>query len=47
MPKKSSVASLVGNFSPVNSKRAILVSSIRHFRGEIGEELKTRAGEVG
>ncbi len=43
MPKKSDVASFVGNFSPVNNRSVILVSSIRHFLGEMGEELKTRA----
>jgi len=43
MPKKREVASLVGNFSPVKSSRAILVSRIRHFRGDTGDVLKTRA----
>lgn len=43
MPKKSEVASFVGNFSPVKSRRAILVRRMRHFRGEMGEVLKTRA----
>src|SRR5277367_5428243 len=43
MPKKSVVASLVGNFSPVNRRTASFVSRIRHFRGEIGEELNKRA----
>ena len=43
MLKKSVVASLVGNFSPVNSSRAIFVRSARHFRGEIGDVLKRRA----
>lgn len=43
MPKKRVVASLVGNFSPVNSKTASLVRRVRHFRGDIGEELKSRA----
>jgi hypothetical protein len=43
MPKNRSVASVGGNFSPVNSKRAILVRRIRHFRGDIGDELNTLA----
>ena len=43
MPKKRVVASLVGNFSPVKSRTAILVSRVRHFLGEMGEELKSRA----
>jgi len=43
MPKKRVVASLVGNFSPVNKRRAILVKSMRHRRGEIGDVLNTRA----
>lgn len=43
MPKKSVVASLVGNFSPVYRSRAILVRRMRHFRGWIGELLKSRA----
>jgi hypothetical protein len=43
MPKKREVASLVGNFSPVNSSREIFVRRIRHFRGETGDVLKTRA----
>lgn len=43
MPKKREVASLVGNFSPVKRRRASLVRRIRHFRGEIGDVLKTRA----
>ncbi len=43
MPKKREVASLVGNFSPVKRSRAILVSRMRHFRGDTGEVLKTRA----
>lgn len=46
MPKKRDVASLVGNFSPVKRRRAILVKSIRHRRGEIGEELNRRAKVV-
>ena len=37
MPKKRSVASLVGNDSPVKRRSAILVRRIRHFRGDIGE----------
>lgn len=43
MPKKRDVASLVGNFSPVKRRRAIFVRSIRHRRGDIGDELKRRA----
>jgi hypothetical protein len=43
MPKKRDVASLVGNLSPVKRRSAILVKSIRHLRGEMGEELKRRA----
>lgn len=43
MPKKREVASFVGNLSPVKRSRAILVRSIRHRRGEIGEELNRRA----
>ena len=43
MPKKSVVASFVGNFSPVKRRRAILVRSVRHLRGEMGEELNSRA----
>lgn len=46
MPKKSEVASLVGNFSPVKRRRAILVSRMRHLRGETGEVLKTRAAPI-
>ena len=38
------MASLVGNFSPVKRRRAILVRRIRHLRGEMGDELKRRAG---
>jgi hypothetical protein len=37
------VASLVGNFSPVKSRRAILVRRTRHFRGDTGDVLNTRA----
>lgn len=37
MPKKRSVASFGGKLSPVKRSKAILVSSIRHFRGDIGE----------
>ena len=44
MPKNRVVASLVGNFSPVKRRTASLVSSVRHFRGDMGEELKSRAG---
>jgi hypothetical protein len=43
MPKKRSVASLVGNFSPVKRRRAIFVSRMRHFRGDTGDVLNTRA----
>jgi hypothetical protein len=46
MPKKRVVASWVGNFSPVKRRTAILVRRVRHFRGEMGEELKSRAGIV-
>jgi hypothetical protein len=45
MPKKSVVASLVGNFSPVNRSTAILVRRVRHLRGEIGDELNNLAAE--
>lgn len=45
MPKKSVVASFVGNFSPVNRRTAIFVRRVRHFRGDIGEELNNLAGE--
>lgn len=43
MPKKRDVASFVGKTSPVKRRRAIFVRSIRHLRGDIGEELKSRA----
>lgn len=43
MPKKRVVASLVGNFSPVYRRRAILVRRIRHLRGCMGELLNNRA----
>lgn len=43
IPKKSDVASLVGNFSPVKRSKDIFVKRIRHFRGDIGDVLKTRA----
>jgi hypothetical protein len=43
IPKNNSVASLVGNFSPVKRRTAIFVRRLRHLRGEIGEELKRRA----
>ena len=46
MPKKRVVASLVGNFSPVKRRTAIFVRSVRHLRGDIGDELKRRAGRV-
>jgi len=45
MPKNSVVASLRGNRSPENIRRTILVSRIRHFRGETGDVLNTRAGK--
>jgi hypothetical protein len=47
MPKKSVVASFVGNLSPVKRRSAILVRSTRHFRGDMGDELKRRAGTSG
>ena len=37
IPKKRSVASFEGKVSPVNRSKAILVRSIRHFLGDIGE----------
>ena len=43
MPKNSEVASLVGNLSPVKRRSAILVRSMRHLRGDTGEELNSRA----
>jgi hypothetical protein len=43
MPKKRVVASVVGNFSPVNRSTAILVRRVRHLRGDMGEELNSRA----
>lgn len=43
MPKNRVVASFVGNFSPVKSSTASLVSRVRHRRGDMGEELKSRA----
>ena len=46
MPKKRLVASLGGKDSPVKIKRAILVRSMRHFRGDMGELLKSRAGGI-
>lgn len=47
MPKKSVVASSVGNCSPVNRRTAIFVKRVRHFRGEIGEPLNSlAAGDV-
>lgn len=46
MSKKSFVASLVGNFSPVNKRTAILVSKVRHLRGDMGEVLNMRASEL-
>lgn len=45
MPKNKVVASFLGNFSPVNRSRTIFVRSMRHFRGDMGEVLKTRAME--
>ena len=47
MPKKREVASFVGNFSPVKRRRAILVRRMRHLRGEMGDELKSRAVSKG
>jgi hypothetical protein len=47
MPKNSVVASFVGNFSPVKRRRAIFVRRTRHFRGDMGDELKRRAGTGG
>ena len=46
MPKKRVVASLVGNFSPVNRRRAILVKRMRQRLGETGDVLNTRAVSV-
>ena len=46
IPKKRLVASLGGKDSPVNIKRAILVRSMRHFRGDMGELLKSRADGI-
>lgn len=46
IPKKRVVASFVGNCSPVNMRTAILVSNVRHVRGEIGEELNRRARRI-
>lgn len=46
MPKKREVASFVGNLSPVKRRRAIFVRRIRHFRGEIGDELNNRAASI-
>ena len=43
IPKKRAVASFVGNFSPVKRRREILVRRIRHFRGDTGDVLNTRA----
>ena len=43
MLKNRDVASLVGNFSPVKSSKAIFVKSLRHRSGCMGEELKRRA----
>ena len=45
MPKKRDVASFVGNFSPVKRRSAILVRRRRHLKGDIGEELKSRASK--
>ena len=44
--KKSVVASLGGNLSPVKRRRAIFVKRTRHFRGETGVVLKRRANEA-
>ena len=43
MLKKRVVASFVGNLSPVKRSMEILVRRARHRRGDIGEELKSRA----
>lgn len=45
MPKKSEVASFVGNCSPVKRRTAIFVRRVRHVRGEMGEVLNNRAVE--
>lgn len=37
------MASSDGNFSPVNRRTASFVSSVRHLRGEIGDELNNLA----
>jgi hypothetical protein len=46
IPKKRVVASFVGNFSPVYSRRPIFVRRTRHLRGCMGEELNNRASSV-
>jgi hypothetical protein len=43
IPKNRVVASFVGNCSPVKTRTAILVRSVRHCRGDIGEVLNSRA----
>lgn len=43
MLKKRVVASLVGNLSPLKTSIAMRVRRTLHFRGEMGEVLKTRA----
>lgn len=43
IPKKSVVASSVGNLSPVNIRTASFVNRVRHLRGDIGDELNNRA----
>lgn len=45
MPKNNVVASFVGNCSPVKRRTAILVRRVRHVRGDMGEELNSRAIE--
>lgn len=47
MPKKSVVASSVGNCSPVNRSTAIFVRRVRHLRGEMGEVLNNLAAAGG
>ena len=46
MLKNSVVASFVGNCSPVKTRTAILVRSVRHLRGDIGDVLNNRAVAV-
>lgn len=53
MPKKSEVASFIGNFSPVKRRNAILVNSWRHLENQsvLGhvcfESLSFLKGEIG